>query len=238
MAATKTKRAPHSEGPKSGLSHQEHGFKGSVNRAEMFYQHNARVINIVGIAIILLIGGYFGYKNLYLKPRETKAVSMVFKAQQYFARDSFRLALEGDGNNYGYLQVIRRYGNTKVGNLARYSAGVCYVRMGEYQKGIDYLKKFNADDQIIQAMAYGLMGDAYMELGQANQGIAWYKKAAQYNDNNVTSPIYLLRAGLASEKAGKTQDAIAFFQTIKNKYPLSAEGRDMDKYLARLGVTQ
>jgi tetratricopeptide (TPR) repeat protein len=237
MAATKTK-APRTETPKSGLSHEEHGLKGSVNRAEVFYQNNARIINIVGIAIILVIGGYFGYKNLYLKPREAKAVSMVFKAQQYFARDSFRLALEGDGNNYGYLQVIQRYGNTKVGNLARYSAGVCYVRMGEYQKGIDYLKKFDAGDNVVQAMAYGLMGDAYMELGQTDQGIAWYKKAASYNDNNVISPIYLMRAGLASEKAGKTQDAIAFFQTIKDKYPLSAEGRDMDKYLARLGVTQ
>lgn len=236
MAATKTKTR--TESPKSGLSHEEHGLKGSVNRAEVFYQKNARIINIVGIAIILLIGGYFGYKNLYLKPRETKAVSMVFKAQQYFARDSFRLALEGDGNNYGYLQVIQRYGNTKVGNLARYSAGVCYVRLGEYQKGIDYLTKFDAEDKIVQAMAYGLTGDAYMELGQTDQGIAWYKKAAAYNENNVISPIYLMRAGLASEKAGKTKDAIAFFQTIKDKYPLSAEGRDMDKYLARLGVTQ
>jgi tetratricopeptide (TPR) repeat protein len=237
MAATKTKSA-HQKTAKSPLHHEEHGLKGSVDKVELFYQKNAKIINIIGLIIIVLIGGYFGYKNLYIKPREKKAVAMVFKAQQYFAKDSFRLALQGDGNNYGYLQVISRYGGTKVGQTARYSAGVCYIRMGQYQKGIDYLKKFDAEDKVVQAMAYGLMGDAYMELGKTAEGIRWYKEAANYNENDLISPLYLFRAGLASEKAGKTKDAITIFTHIKNKYPLSAEGRDMDKYLARLGVTQ
>jgi tetratricopeptide (TPR) repeat protein len=236
MAATKTKSAnPKTAKPRE--RHEEHGLKGSMNRAEVFYQKNSKTINIVCIIIILLIGGYFGYKNLYIKPREKKAVAMEFKAQQYFERDSFRLALEGDGNNYGFLQVIDRYGATKAGETARYSAGVCYIRLGQYQKGIDYLKQFDADDQVVQAMAYGLMGDAYMELGNTKEGINWYQKAAAYKDNEVISPLYLFRAGLACEKAGRTKDAIEIFSRIKNKYPLSPEGRDMDKYLAQLGVT-
>lgn len=234
MAATKIKNPP-----KSGHSHQnERGLQGSVNKFETFYLKNNKTVNIIGIAIIVLIGAYFAYKNLYIKPQEKKAVAMVFKAQQYFERDSFRLALQGDGNNYGYLQVINRYGGTKVGNTARYSAGVCYIRMGEFQKGIDYLKKFHADDNLVQAMAYGIMGDAYMELGKTNEGIANYKKAANYKDNDVISPLYLMRAGLALEKEGKTKEAIDAFNEIKSKYPLSTEGRDIDKYLARLGEVQ
>ena len=238
MAATKTSKVQHSDSGKSPLHQEKHGLQDTVSKAEMFYQKNAQAINIVGILIILAIGGYFGYKNLYQKPREKKAITMIFKAQQYFAKDSFRLALEGDGNNYGYLQVIQRYGGTDVGQQAYYSAGVCYVHLGEFQKGIDYLKKFHAEDKIVQAMAYGLMGDAYMELNNTDQGIAYYRKAAAYNDNNVISPLYLMRAGLASEQAGKRSDAIAVFKQIKSQYPLSVEGRDIDKYLARLGVTQ
>lgn len=238
MAATKTKPNPKATKAKSPVHHEAHGLQGSVDKFEFFYRDNAKVINTVGIIIVLLIAGYFGYKNLYQKPREKKAVTMAFKAQQYFAIDSFKLALNGDGNNYGYLQVIRRYGNTKVGQLAKYSAGVCYVRLGDYQKGIDYLKKFHADDEIVQAMDYGLIGDAYMELGNTSQGVSWYKKAANYNDNNVISPLYLFRAGLASEKAGNTKAAITFFKEIQTKYPLSTEGRSIDEYLARLGVTQ
>lgn len=238
MATTKTRNPKHSTAQEHRRHRSPGAFQSSVNKAEMFYQKNNKTINIIGLVIIVLIGGYFGYKYLYLRPREKKAETMVFKAQQYFARDSFRLALQGDGNNYGYLQVIDRYGGTKAGNLAKYSAGVCYVHMGEFQKGIDYLKKFDAGDKIVQAMAYGLIGDAYMELGQTKQGIDYYKKAGNYNDNDLVAPIYLMRAGLALEKEGKTEEAISMFKRIKDQYPLSAQGRDIDKYLARLGVVQ
>lgn len=238
MAATKTRNPKHSTAHEHKGHHSPSGLQGSVNKAEMFYQKNNKAINIAGLVIIVLIGCYFGYKYLYMKPREKKAETMIFKAQQYFARDSFQLALQGDGNNYGYLQVIDRYGGTKAGNLAKYSAGVCYVHLGQYQKGIDYLKKFDADDKIVQAMAYGLIGDAYMELGQSKQGINYYKKAGNYNDNDLIAPIYLMRAGLALENAGRREEAIAVFKKIKNKYPMSAQGRDIDKYLARLGVVQ
>lgn len=232
MATTKT----------TGSAYHTHkvdkGFQGSINKAEVFYQKNNKTINVIGLVIIVLIGGYFGYKYLYLRPREQKAVSMVFKAQHYFAIDSFSLALNGDGNNYGYLQVIDRYGNTAVGNQAQYAAGVCYIHLGEFQKGIDYLKKFNADDNVVQAVAYGLIGDAYMELGQADQGITYYKKAGNYNDNDLIAPLYLMRAGLALENTGKLQEAITIYKKIKSNYPQSTEGRNIDKYLARLGVTQ
>lgn len=238
MATTKTKKPPHSAASAHHTHQAQKGFQGSVNKAEVFYQKNNKTINIIGLVIILLVGGYFGYKYLYVKPHEKKAEAMVFKAQQYFAKDSFQLALNGDGNNYGYLQVIKKYGHTKTGNQAKYAAGVCYVHLGEFQKGIDYLKQFDAQDKIVQAVAYGIMGDAYMELGQTATGINYYKKAGNYNDNNLISPLYLMRAGLALEKEGKSQQAITIYKQIKSNYPLSIQGRNIDKYLARLGVTQ
>jgi tetratricopeptide (TPR) repeat protein len=160
---------------------------------------------------------------------------MVFHAQQYFERDSFRVALNGDGNYYGFLQVIDKYGSTKTGQLAKYYAGVCYVKLGEFQKGADLLSDFNSGDQIVQTMAYGLTGDAYMELGKTEEGIEYYKKAGHHSNNELTAPTYLFRAGMALEKANKPADAIAIYKEIREKYPQTAEGREMDKYLARLG---
>ncbi len=214
------------------------GLQKSVNKAEHFYQKNNKAVNVIGIVIIILIGGYYGYKYLYKKPHEQKAIAMVFKAQQYFAKDSFDLALNGDGNNYGYLQVIDRYGGTKVGNQAKYAAGVCYIHLGQYKKGISYLKKFDADDKMVQAISYGLTGDAYMELDQPEKGIKFYKKAGNYNDNKLIAPLYLMRAGLALENAGKADEAISIYKKIKKKYPTSTQAQNIDKYLARLGVTK
>lgn len=207
----------------------------SLHVAEDFYYKNKNVINIALLVIVVVIGGTFAYNKFIKGPNEKKAADVIFHAQQYFEQDSFNLALNGDGNNYGFLQVIDKYGGTKNGQLAKYSAGVCYVKLGQYQKGIDMLTSFNAGDKLVQAMAYGLTGDAYMELGKTDDGISYYKKAGHYSDNELTAPMYLFRAGMALEKAGKTADAAEVYKEIRSKYPQSNEGREMDKYLARLG---
>ncbi|PSL43352.1 tetratricopeptide repeat protein [Chitinophaga niastensis] len=207
----------------------------SMHKAEDFFFKNKNVITIAVVAVVVLVGGFFAYNRFVKQPNENKAQEMVFHAQNYFAVDSFKLALNGDGNNYGFLQVVDKYSGTQAGNLAKYSAGVCYIRLGEFQKGIDMLKSFSSSDLLLQPTAYGLIGDAYMELNKTEEGIESYKKAGHYNDNELTSPVYLFRAGLALEKAGKAQDAITIYKEIKEKFPLTNEGREMDKYLARLG---
>ncbi|MBV8251169.1 MAG: tetratricopeptide repeat protein [Chitinophaga sp.] len=228
MAETKHK-ATHPQ------SEPDFDLQASMHRAEDFYTKNKNIINIALLAVVVGVGGFFAYNRFYKQPNEQKAQEMIFKAQNNFAIDSFKLALNGDGNDFGFLQVINKYGNTKAGNLAKYSAGVCYVRLGEYQKGIEMLKDFSSSDLMLQPEAYGLIGDAYMELNQVNDGIEYYKKAGHYNNNELTSPVYLFRAGMALQKAGKDQDAIAIYKEIKEKYPMSAEGREIDKYLAKLG---
>lgn len=216
---------------------QEFDLQDSVDRAQDFYGKNKNIILFALAAIVVIIGGTIGYKRFFKEPNEKKAQESIFAAQNYLAVDSFKLALNGDGNTYGFLQVIEKYGSTKAGNLAKYSAGICYVKLGEYQKGIDQLKAFSSDDLVLQPLANGLIGDAYMELNKASDAVSYYKKAGAA-DNELISPIYLLRAGLALEKANKPQEAIAVYQEIRKKYPQTNEGREMDKYLARLGVVK
>lgn len=216
---------------------QEFDLQDSVDRAQDFYGKNKNIILFALAAIVVIIGGTIGYKRFFKEPNEKKAQESIFAAQNYLAVDSFKLALNGDGNTYGFLQVIEKYGSTKAGNLAKYSAGICYVKLGEYQKGIDQLKAFSSDDLVLQPLANGLIGDAYMELNKASDAVSYYKKAGAA-DNELISPIYLLRAGLALEKANKPQEAIVVYQEIRKKYPQTNEGREMDKYLARLGVVK
>lgn len=214
---------------------KEFQLEDSLHKAEDFFNKNKNSIIIALLVIVVVVGGTFAYSKFIKGPNEKKAQDMVFHAQQYFERDSFRVALNGDGNYYGFLQVIDKYGSTKTGQLAKYYAGVSYVKLGEFQKGVDLLTDFNSGDQIVQAMAYGLAGDAYMELGKTEEGIEYYKKAGHHSNNELTAPTYLFRAGLALEKANKPADAIAVYKEIREKYPQTNEGREMDKYLARLG---
>ncbi len=187
--------------------------------------------------IILIVGGYLGYKNLVSEPNEKKATESMFRAEEYFRMDSANLALKGDNVNAGFLKIISKYGGTKAANLAGFYAGSCYMKLGDFNNAVKYLKDFSTSAKQVQIRAYGLLGDAYSELNKKQEAAEQYKKAGTYFDkDDLFSPEYLFRAGYLYESMGKTQEAIEMYQLIKDKYPATQRGYDIDKYLARLGV--
>jgi tetratricopeptide (TPR) repeat protein len=194
----------------------------------------------IGLALILIIIlGYFGYKQFILDPEEKLANEAMFRAEDYYRMDSIRLALNGDAVNAGFVKINSRYKGTKGGDLAAFYAGSCYLKLGDFNNAVKYLKDFKTSAVQVQAKAYGLLGDAYSELNKKEEAVEQYKKAGTYFDQDeIISPEYLFRAGYLYESMGRTQDAIAMYTIIKNKYPASTRGFEIDRYLARLGVVK
>lgn len=205
------------------------------SKTEQYVEENKNTLTIIVGAIVLIIGGYFSYMNLYLAPMEVEAKEQMWKAEQYFEMDSFRLAINGDGQYLGFMDILDSYGATKSGNLSNYYLGISYLRLGEYQTAIDYLSDFSSNDKMIAPTATGAIGDAYMELGNTDKAFDYYKKAADQNDNDFTAPIFLMKAGFAAEQLQKNAEAIEIYKKLKKKYPKSSESKDADKYIARLG---
>ena len=205
-------------------------------RGQDFWTRNSKFFLYGFIALVVIIGGYFVYQNYFLAPGEQKAADAMWKAEDYYRKDSARLALNGDGANPGFLRIISRHSGTKAANLAKFYAGSCYVKLGDFKNAIKYLKDFSTDDKLVSVRATGLLGDAYAETGKKNEAVEQYKKAGtMFPEDNFNSPEYLFRAGLMYQDLGKTKDAIDMFRTIKEKYPQSERGAEIDKYLARLG---
>jgi tetratricopeptide (TPR) repeat protein len=194
----------------------------------------------IGLALVLiLVLGYLGYKQYILDPKEKQASEAMFRAEEYFRADSIRLALNGDAVNAGFTKIISRYSGTKAADLAAFYAGSCYLKLGDFNNAVKYLKDYRTSAVQVQAKAYGLLGDAYSELNKKDEAAEQYKKAGTYFDQDeVISPEYLFRAGYLYESMGKNQDAITMYQLIKSKYPGSPRGFDIDRYLARLGVVK
>lgn len=65
---------------------------------------------------------------MYLEPRVVSAKDSIWGAEAYFNKDSFDLALNGDGAVSGFLAVAEKYGNTPSGNMAQYYCGICYMK--------------------------------------------------------------------------------------------------------------
>lgn len=206
----------------------------ALTQTEQFLERNQKLIGIVVGAIVIVAAGYLGTRKFYLEPRGKEAQQQMFQAQNYFQKDSFNLALNGDGSNPGFLDIIDDFGSTSSGNLACYYAGISYLHMGKYNEAIQYLKKFDTDDLLLGPIAIGAEGDAALELGQKDKALGLYEKAYKLNDNELTTPIYMRKAAELLESNNKNNDALALYQTIKDKYPNSSEGRNIDKYIARV----
>ncbi len=205
----------------------------ALTKSEQFLETNQKLIAIVIGAIVVVAAGYLGTRKFYIEPRGKEAQEQMFMAQNYFAKDSFNLALNGDGNNPGFLDIIDEFGSTKAGNLAKYYAGISYLHMGKFDNAISYLKKFSSDDLLLGPISVGAQGDAQLELGKTEKALDLYTQAYKMNNNQLTTPIYMLKAGELLENSNKREDAIKLYETIKEKFPDSNEGRNIDKYIAR-----
>lgn len=197
-------------------------------------ERNQTYILIAVVGLILLVGGWFAYKNLYQIPRNQEAVEQMFRAQFQFERDSFALALENPGGGYpGFLGIIDQYGGTNAGNLASYYAGISYLNLGRHQDAVDHLKKFKAGDEVTSIMKHGALADAYSELNEFDSAIDHYRRAVRAGDNSFLTPYYMQKYGLALLHQDRAEDALQVFQDLKREYPGSSESNEADKYIAR-----
>ena len=203
------------------------------SKTEDFINENQNlIVGVVG-GIIAVVVAFYAYNRVYLEPLEEEAHGQMFMAEQYFQKDSFNLALNGDGNYLGFLDVSDEYGSTSAGNLAHYYAGISYLRTGAFEDAIDELKDYDGSGEILGAVALGAIGDAYMELGDVDEALNYHEKAVSASDQAFTSTVYLQKAGFASAKAGNFDKAIDYYTQVKEKYPTTNEGRNAEKYIAR-----
>jgi TolA-binding protein len=176
---------------------------------------------------------------LVSEPNIKKANEALFRAESYFRQDSLQLAIKGDALNPGFEKIITKYAGTEAANLAQFYAGASYVRLGDYNNAIKHLKGFTTSSKQVQARATALLADAYAETGKKEEAASLYMKAGQlFPEDAFNSSEYLFRAGLLFESLNKSKDAIAALQIIKEKYPRSERGFEVDKYLAKLGDTE
>lgn len=201
--------------------------------AETWAEKHPKTVIGISVVIALIVGGYFGFQY-YKDTQEAEAQKEMFQAIYYFEADSLDLALKGDGNNLGFIDIIDSYGITDAATLANFYAGAAYLKQGKFEVARLYLEDFKSDDLLIQARAYSLIGDTYMEEGNFEEAAKSYQKAADYKPNKYFTPAYLMKAALAFEKSNQNDKAVAAYEEIINKYSDSPEYQNARKFKAKL----
>ncbi len=209
-----------------------------VAKAKDFWAKYNKPLTIIATVIIVVLGGFYIYKNYFKNPKEIKAAEAMFKAEEYYRIDSVNQALNGDGQYDGFLRVIKKYGGTDAANMAHYYAGVCYTKLNDNNNAIKHLRKFSTSSKPIQARAYKLLGDAYADLGKNPDALNYYKKSAHLfeKDEAGSAEALFMAANFADRIMKNAKEAIALYKEIKEKFPNSEQAKDADNYLAQLGI--
>lgn len=205
----------------------------ALSKTELWIEEHQKLIYGIIAAVLVIAGIIWGLKALNDK-KDRNASSEIFTAQKYFENENYEAALNGDGNYLGFTEVYDSYSSTKTGKLAAYYAGISYMKLGQYEEAIDYLKKFNGKDDILAPMALGAIGDCYMELDNMNESAAYYMKAVNASKNEFTGPMFLTKAGMTYEILGDYANALKCYKTLKADYPLSNEAFEIGKSIARV----
>ena len=204
----------------------------AVSKTEQFFYKNGKTLSIICAAIVVACAGVFCWHKFVHQPEVAEAQGQMALAEENFRNGDYELALNGDGNVLGFVQVLDEYG-TKAGKSVNFYAGVCELQLGNWESAIKYLQAYKGKDEILAARAKACIGDAYTGLEDYNKALDYFEKAAAVVDN-MFAATYLLKAGIVAEKLGDNAKALSFYKKIKDQYPQSMEAYDIDKYIGRI----
>ncbi|MCF0207490.1 MAG: tetratricopeptide repeat protein [Bacteroidales bacterium] len=209
----------------------------AVSRTEGWFESHQKLVTIVFAVIIVVALGIISYAKFVKAPKEKDAMVAMYNAEFAFEEEDFELALNGNEEGVtGFAEIVDEYGSTPSGNVARYCAGVCCMRLGQYEEAISYLKDFSSDDPMMEPQALGLMAGAYSELGDNEKAAEYYVKAAEKANNEILTPKYLIDAGNVYEILGNYQKALETYKKVQDEYYTKLNSQDksnIEKYIQR-----
>lgn len=213
----------------------------TANKSEEWIEKNGTKLLYVLAGIAILALAYLGYNKFIVEPNQKEASNELAHPRVLFdkaltstekeADSLFNLSLNGADGKYGFIDIINSYSGTKAGNLANYYAGISYLKTKKYEQAIEYLSNFNSDDALLGPVALGTIGDAFADINQPKDALEYYEKAANKQQNDFTSPLFLFKAGQIAMELKNFNKAESLFTAIKKKHPNSEQSRDIEKFI-------
>jgi len=206
------------------------------SKTEVFFEKNKKAIiyGVGGLAVLVL--GYFAATRLYFEPRELEASENMWKAEEYFRMDSTDKAMYGDNVYMGFEEIADKYSGTKSAKRAHYHMGVILRKSGDFEGAMSHFDEASSlNDETIGTFAIGGCGDMAVELGNFEDALSYFLKAAKNSDNAFNRPYFLLKSATVEMELGKTDAARKHFKEITEDFPESNEFRTAEKLLASLG---
>ncbi len=191
---------------------------GYARAYEIYHQHKNSII-FGTLAVLLLIGGGIWY-YMDVQVQEQQAQEYLSYAEQLFQQGEYEQALHGDdeGSTIGFAGIANDFSRTSAGNLAKYYAAVSESRLGNNEEALAFIEQFNPPDGILGVGPISFHAAMLSNLGEYDRAVEIYIKAAEWDDNDVTTPQNLLNAAEAALEAGDESKANEYVTRIIDDY--------------------
>lgn len=205
----------------------------SLSKTEVLLEENKDLISKVIIGIVILVTGYFVYNNWVAEPAEMAANEEIWPAQKLFEQDSIAKAISE------FEFIAEEHSGTDAGNLANLYLGLSLLKEAKFDDALAAFESFDAKGKMMPGLKIGLIGDCHSELGNVDEAIANYKKAATVLDSKSVSPYFLKKAGVLLEQNNDVAGAVEVYQLALEKYlkeaapSVQSVKNEMTKLLAR-----
>ena len=183
---------------------------------------------------VYIFGGLFGtillfflYRQFIWNPSNEKSKDSFWVGLNYAAKDSTDLAIDE------LEPVVKKYDGKIGGENAQFILARQYMAKGEFKKALEELEGVDVSDTYVSAMAIGLQGDCHSEMKDYEKAFDLYLEAAGTNENEMTTPMYLFKAGLCAEKNKNFEKAAECYTKIRDDYSGYGNQKAIDKYIAR-----
>jgi len=181
---------------------------------------------IVG-GLLVLILGYFAYRQFIWSPSNEESKDSYWEGLNFAAADSTDAALDE------LSVVVKKFDGKIGGEVAQFAYARQLMEKGEFKKALTELDGVEVEDTYIRVMVVGLKADCNSEMKKYEEAANLYLEAADMNDNEFTSPIYLMKAGLCAEEIKNFDKAVECYERIRDNYSAFHSQKQIDKYLAR-----
>ena len=210
----------------------------NVARATTFFNKNKTIILSILISIVVVVGSFIGYKY-YSTEQEQQAQELLSIAEAYYLEGDYDRALNGDSFEltYGFLAIANDFSGTEAGNLANYYASVSSFKIGDIENALSYFENYDAPSGILGVGSISFYASILKENGSLEKAAETFLDAAEWNENEFTTPYNLFRAATIYYELGNLDKAQDLATQILQKYPNSTEATESMKLEGMISTT-
>ena len=105
-----------------------------VTKILAFFNKYQNIIYGVIIGVLVIVLAILAFNRFYVQKKNAEAAAQIQQPIHWLTQGdtaSLKKALEGDGENDGFLDIASGYKLSKTSNTANYYAGLTYLKLGQ-----------------------------------------------------------------------------------------------------------